>query len=592
MLLHTLLQTYLRVRVPLEICVGIIAVTLVFRFPNIGAKWFSIVESGFSWLARRRRLAMLGVGALSLAAQTAVLPFRHIPRPSVIDENSHLLVADTFAHGRITNPTHPMRLHLETFFENQVPAYQSMYPPGQGLLLATGQVLTGNPFWAVWFSSGVMCALICWMLQGWFTPEWALLGGMLAVLRIGAFTYWETSYFGGCLAAIGGALLCGALPRLKRSPRARYALLMGAGLAILANTRPYEGLVVSLPVAVMLFSWILGRTGPPSRVAIRAIVLPILWIMVPVAGAMGYYFWRTTGSPFRMPEVVWQETNQPAPLFVFQPLTPMPAQRYQGFRDLTDDELTHWYYPCRERPLHMIYTKLNLTYEFFLGNLLGIPLLLALLMPPFRFRWREISEDTRFMVVVSAAALAGSFIEVFFESHYIAPLTAVLYGLVVCGMRKLWTWQRKDQPVGRIVVRLYVIACILSFLMAPLTGAGTPQKSFGFPDWWPAQRFRMIAELQKIPGRHLVIVHYTADHDFRYEYVFNKADIDQAGIVWAHDLGTAENEDLIHYFKDRDVWLLNANDSAPTLSPYLELDSGNSAQPSRKTSPGNARSAP
>jgi hypothetical protein len=87
-------------------------------------------------------------------------------------------------------------------------------------------------------------------------------------------------------------------------------------------------------------------------------------------------------------------------------------------------------------------------------------------------------------------------------------------------------------------------------------------------------------ELQAIPGKHLVIVQYkTAPpgqpgvpewgiHDPDHEFVHNAANIDASRIVWAHDMGESENNELIHYFHDRQVWLLNGDDPNPQPEPY------------------------
>jgi len=204
-----------------------------------------------------------------------VLPVEPIPEPGIHDEFSYLLMADTFAHGRVANPTHPMWVHFETFHVIQKPTYVSKYFPAQGLFLAAGQVILGHPFWGVWISAGLMCAAICWMLQGWLSPEWALLGGFLAVIRLGTFSYWANSYLGGAVAAMGGALVLGALPRIKKQQRVRDALWMVLGLAILATSRPYEGSVFSLPIGVALLIWMFGKVGPTLRVSMRRIILPL-----------------------------------------------------------------------------------------------------------------------------------------------------------------------------------------------------------------------------------------------------------------------------------------------------------------------------
>src|SRR5947208_5734555 len=100
-----------------------------------------------------------------------------------------------------------------------------------------------------------MCAAIRWMLRRWFPAFWAVLGSLLALIRLGTFSYWANSYFGGAVPAIGGALILGALPRIKRRQRLTDSLFMGLGLLLLASSRPLEGLIFSLPIIVALLRW-------------------------------------------------------------------------------------------------------------------------------------------------------------------------------------------------------------------------------------------------------------------------------------------------------------------------------------------------
>jgi hypothetical protein len=584
----------------IELILAVLSLAVAYTFPNLGSRWFARAEQLLNRLAQRRGLTVAVVGLAALAARVALLPTLPTPQPGVHDDFGYLLLADTFAHGRLTNPTHPMWVHFESFHIIWQPTYTAKYYPAQGLIMALGQAIMGHPFWGVWLSVGLMCAAICWMLQGWLPPAWALLGGLLAVIRLGTFSYWANSYFGGAVAATGGALVLGALPRIKQSQRMRDALLMGLGFAMVANSRPYECLFFALPVAGALAMWLFGKkrrllvpaSAPPlnplpreeeTKRRWKRVVAPLFLVLLLTTCAMGYYFWRTTGSPWDTPFFVYERTYSPAPQFPWVSLRPATEYRHALMRDFYHDTVEDRYDKSRSM-LGMVkidLMALGMIGEFYLGATLTLPLLVALATLPYGFSWRDVSSSTRFLLLVCGVVIAGSMLPIFFLPHYAAPITCAILALVLQAMRRLRSQPGRGQLAGLFIARAVPLICLLMLaLRVGVKPLHLPEPrrwlQGGAPIWCGLvptnlQRAATLAKLQQLPGRHLAIVRYGPHHDISYhEWVYNEAEIDQAKVVWARDMGPSQNKELIDYFRGCHVWLVEADETPPSLSPYSE----------------------
>ena len=523
-----------------------------------GFRFFSRVETALAQFARGRVLSMWILFFVVIALRVLLLPRLPVPVPGIHDEFCYLLMGDTFAHGRLANPPHPMWMSFETFHVNWFPTYSSKYPPGQGAVLGLGQWL-GHPWIGVLLSVAAMCAAILWMLQAWIPARWAFLGAALVALKLGIVSYWINSYWGGAAAAIGGALVLGAMPRIVRYARTADALLLGSGIAILANTRPYEGLLFCIPIAGWFLWWLAGKTKLPMtpHTRIARVLAPLAVILLLTIGFIGYYNWRLTGSPALFPHVLNSRTYRSTGLFLWDhPKEPLEYHNeqfeafYNGWE--REDYQNNWQ-SVRKVSAEKLTRSANA--YFWWGALLLLPGL------PFVFFDRK----TRLPILILLLVTGGFLSLIWSMPHYASPLTCVIFLVLVQAIRHLRTIRLSGRPVG--LALSWAVFCLL----AADVGFAVQRRVCDQLDWTckgDPSRTAIARTLSNTPGKHLIMVRYDEDHNLHDEWVYNGAEIDTAKVLWARELDPAQNAKLFAYFKDRWIWLVEPDRDNTELVPY------------------------
>jgi hypothetical protein len=481
------------------------------------------------------------VALVSALANVSVGLGYGIPEPGVHDEFAYLLMGDTFAHGRPTNPTHPMWRHFETYHLFHHPTYQAKYPPGQGSFLALGQAVADLPILGVWASLALACAATCWMLGAIAPKPWAFLGGLLLALNPHVMGWWGQSYWGGGVAALGGALLFGAAFRYRQRLLFRDAALMVVGVALLANTRPFEGAIACLTAAPMI---LLGTRhwlkSDQSANLLRCFAAPFSLGLVVIAAWILYYNYRVTGDAFLVPYLNWHPE----------------LSAIESIRTYTGP------------PRLSLFTELDRLQTFFIA-----PPLMWLSMLGLSAIVKDARTRFCLLVWVSVIALSVYINDAF--PHYVAPFTCLAFAIMIQGLRSIAKLKLGERQVGAIAVSLILVGSLAwdGLYFKQLLQEGPLKGDLPSPRHWDAAfeaparaRETIIDRFEKKQGRDLIIVRYKAtgfvDH---FEWVYNEADIDAAEVVWARDLGEPANQKLFSYYKRREAWLLD------TTSPPLRL---------------------
>ena len=493
----------------------------------------TIASRGAAFVVRQRPACGLVVFAASLAVSAAVARHAGLPRPVVQDEFSYLLAADTFAHGRLTNPTPPGADALQSPHELVRPTYMSKYPPGQGLTLAAGQVATGLPVVGVWVTLALAAAAVYWAAAAFVPLPWAVLAGLMAAVHPQGVD-WSHVYWGGGVAALGGALVVGAAGRLRDRREAPdvhpglQGIVLGVGLAILANSRPYEGLAMALPVL-----WLVGRP----------VWLPLAIVLVPTAALMMVDNAAVTGHPLTPPIVAYARQFDVYPKVWFLPNREPPPAYPNDLMAAIHLDFERGEYPQLRTPLGLVRISLDRAWQLAADYAGAWAMLLPLAAATFDRR-------ARWVWATLGTLLLALWAETFFLPHYAAPATAAVLVLVTVGWRRLWRWW---PPVGVGIGVAFAAAAAVS---TATIGIG------------PARTGRDDVTASLGPGRQLVFVQYLPGHLPADEWVYNGADPPAERVVWAHCGGRAADDRLSHLYPGRRAWLLTVGATDLRLDPY------------------------
>lgn len=485
---------------------------------------------------------LVGLASLLSSAGFGALIPRHLPW--VHDEFAYLLAGQTFSEFRLTNPAHPLWQFFETHHILVQPTYTAKYPPGHGLVLALGFWL-GNPIYGVWIEGALLSMSVLWMLRSFLPMRWALLGAAIAIVQFGCTYYWAQTFWGGALAATGGALVFGGAARIwRRSPSARDAALLGAGVVILMLTRPFEGLLASLvPAAAVIARWLRG--GVFAATVLRTIIAPCAVVIAGGVAFLCYHNYRVTGSPWRLPYFEYDRQYSGAPYFIWQERKPDPVFANRALET---------YYHSYVIPLSRFYDsalrtlgqRLSYLVTSFIGWPLAIMGIVGCALRP--SRWIGMAFAS---LAACSLALVVSY---WFSSHYQAVVAAVYVFVVIAGTRIVLV----KFPATR---RLFpLVALLLLAVQASLAAFDDSTERRGALFDKPPPRQLLADALLTKEGKHIVFVRMQEPYYLHHGWVFNEADLDKSRILWAWDRGPQENARLRTHYPDRKAVLVIISD--------------------------------
>lgn len=519
-------------------------------------------EAASKFPARRKSLALAGIAAVLWLGLRFLSTYHIAPRqPSITDEFCYLLGAETFLHGRLTNPTPVMARFFESPMLLIHPTYASKYPPGESAWLALGKRLFGTTNAGLILQGFCLIFVLALMFCAWTSlPIAALLTFVSGICLLPPLSIWTNWYFGaGCATAMGAACVLLGLGWFVRSGKTAAAgLMMAFGAVQLSLNRPYEGAVFCLTV-LAITPWLARRArGVDSRELVRlaAWAAPVLVLGI---GVNLVYNKAVTGNALQLPYLLQSKQYAVATPFCFVPARKTepnyPNARLKATYAWDGFEGQSYTTACSPR-LWFAYSFVDTAVLLFR---LLLPIVPVLLLIP--LCWRALW--TRALLIIAGLAFVSNAIEVWRNTHYLAASFVAILLLSACILDENRRFAGLTPSLRRGLAGSLVALTLIYFVTLERYGfPAQPPQSFGL------RRAAVQNRLKSLSGEQLVIVHYPDPNACTgEEWVYNGPDPDHEKVVWAHDLGPALEPELLSYYAGRQKWLLTADCTFSELRP-------------------------
>ena len=323
----------------------------------------------------------------------------------------------------------------------------------------------------------------------------------------------------------GGALTFGALFRYQNRILIWDTLILGLGLIILVNSRPFESFFILIPAACYaLYITILWIKKDSWHKVLVQFLLPISAIIFFLFIWLLFYNYHLVGDPFKLPHAYWAPKNSPIKMI----------------------QMFQW------SPQLPLFNKLLRFYNAFIGPILLITL----------FSVKSIikGRETLFALIIAVMLFCISAIATKAWPHYTASIVCLVFLVITKGLIGISTFNFMKRPLGSFLVKAIVVGYIVSSII-----------TYGFKVYdgksysWLIRKQRILDKLESDDNKYLIMVRYSDSHNVNKEWVYNRADIDNSDVVWARVLDPLENQKLFRYFKNRKIFLLQADSHSQKL---------------------------